>query len=187
MKYEIHTTVFASSVEKFKSDCMDLGIKAVLIDTQKGETQMMTSSRHENEDYPGTLEILNRGLAEKGYRVLRNKVEKFPEENPDNEFIYYESHMRLRLGKGTDTSTLKMVCKLRNFHFSRNLLKSSETHDYQMITYRDYERDLKKFNSRIEEMKKILDILNISYDKIEIEECIHDSRISMDDNWLEKA
>ena len=114
-------------------------------------------------------------------------MEKFPEENPDNEFIYYESHMRLRLGKGTDTSTLKMVCKLRNFHFSRNLLKSSETHDYQMITYRDYERDLKKFNSRIEEMKKILDILNISYDKIEIEECIHDSRISMDDNWLEKA
>jgi len=53
-----------------------------------------------------------------------------------------------------------------------------------MITYRDYVKDFNKFKNHINEMVKILDLNNIEYDKIEIEECIFDSKVEMDNRWL---
>jgi len=54
-----------------------------------------------------------------------------------------------------------------------------------MITRRVYGMSLNVFLAvDIESMKTCLDGLNIKYDKIEIEECIYDSNISIDKLWL---
>jgi hypothetical protein len=53
-----------------------------------------------------------------------------------------------------------------------------------MITYREYNTTLPKFVEIINAMSTKLKELDINCDKVEIEECIYDSNINVDNNWL---
>ena len=127
MKFEINVTVLTNNINQFKKDCEILKIKPILIDTLKNETQLMTSSKYDCEDYNKTLTTLKNQLTSMGYDVLRRKVEKFPDEIPNKDFLYYESHLRLKLKKDFNFENLKRICELRKFHISKiysNLLKN---------------------------------------------------------------
>lgn len=184
MIYELHITVNSKNIEQFKKDCSNINVKPIVIDTQKGEVQVMTSSQHNNNFYIETLNDIKNKLIGLRYDILRCKVEIKPENIKHHNFIYYESHLRLKLPKIFDSTLLKQKCKESKFHFSKNLFKSDIDYNYQMITYRDYKSSFFEFNNIINNMKTYLNINNIDFDKIEIEECILDTNTSVDKNWL---
>ena len=144
----------------------------------------MTSSKYNGDDYLNKIEIIRNYLTDKRYNVIREKVEIFPLEVRNKNFIYYESHLRLKLKKDFDRKILEKLCEINNFHSSKNLFKSDEEYNYQMITYRDYHSELCDFKLKIDRVVNELNRLNIAYDKIEIEECVYDSNISIDKKWL---
>jgi len=187
MLYEVHVTVNTDDIELFRSDCNKIGVKPILIETErKGlfNNQVMTSSKHTGDDFKPTLDLITSQLRDFGYEVLRKKIEILPEENKHDDFIYYESHMRLKLPKGFNRGLLLEFCRIHDFHLSKNLFKSCEGFDYQMMTYRDNSIDYEEFVKRIEHMKTVLRLHRIEFDKVEIEECIFDSNIFIDKNWI---
>jgi len=195
MKYEIHITVNTTDIEKFKSDCNFIGLKPIVIETQNKkcfDQQVMTSSKHHSEDYNQDLNRIVNDLCHMGYEIIRKKVEIEPERNgfgvgvKHETYLYYESHLRLRLPIGYDLTTFKEKITNKQWHFSKNLFKKDETYYYQMLTYRESKLDLIPFEHNISIMKLILDLEGICYDKIEIEECIYDTNINLDDSWLNK-
>lgn len=184
MLFEIHITIESNNIEQFKLDCKNLNVKPILIDTIKDTTQLMSSSKHNSANYKLVLDNLTNEFKSLGYNILRKKVEKFPNKTKDKDFIYYESHLRLKLPKQFNNSNLLNECNKLNFHVSKNLFKTSNEFDYQMITYRNYNLSFNKFNQQINKMKRFLTKENIDFDKIEIEECIFDSNEKIDKNWL---
>jgi len=187
MQYEIHVTVKTNDIEKFRFDCNKIGVKPILIETEKlGEfnNQVMTSSKYSGDDFKATLGLIEYQLKDLDYDILRRKVEILPSERKHDDFIYYESHLRLKLPKDFDREFLVELCRQEKFHLSKNLFKSCEGYNYQMITYRDYEASYSQFNKVIDNMKSILEFFQIEFDKVEIEECIFDSNIFIDRNWI---
>lgn len=185
MTYEIHLTVECDDIEKFKKDCFSLNVKPIIIDTTD-QKQIMTSSKYRNDIWEEELGRLSDRLEKLNYLILRKKVEIYPEKIPHKNFIYYESHFRLKLPKKYNTDQLKDLCESKNFHFSRNLLKSDTDFNYQMITFRSNSINLDEFIRVIKDMELILDSMEINYDKIEIEECIYDSNQIIDNMWINK-
>lgn len=187
MNYEIHITLKVSNIEEFKADCAIIGVKPIIIETQNGnefQNQIMTSSKHSGSHYLFNLNRIASGFED--YEILRKKVEIQPEEQKNSEHIYYESHLRLKLPKQFDYSIIKEICKNHNLHLSKNLFKTSEDFNWQMITYRGYDKSYTEFTNSIKKIKSDLDLLAIPYDKIEIEECIFDSNELIDKEWLKK-
>lgn len=184
MEIEIHITVESQGISKFVDDCYDIGVKPILIETENGVLvgqQVMTSSKTGNIN---DVEIIVNGLLNKGYNIVRVKVEKRPERIKDAQFLYYETHFRLKLPKLFDRSELIKLCKEQHFHLSKNLFKRDSDFDYQMITYRNSKLSFEEFESVIQKMKYELRWRDIYFDKIEMEECICDSNISVDKSWL---
>jgi hypothetical protein len=191
MHYEIHVTVETDNIDKFRQDCYDMSIKPIVIETYSEAhgtlelgSQVMTSSKYNGHSYNTNLETISNNLQDKGYKILRQKVEKFPNSKPDSSFIYYESHLRLKLPKNFNRDRLNMICKKAKLHLSKNLFKRDANYDYQMITYRTSNPDYKVFVDIIELIKLSFDANDIPYDKVEIEECIFDSNVSLDNRWL---
>jgi hypothetical protein len=193
MEYEIHVTVRSSNIDLFINDCKSINVKPIVIETEKDNffnNQVMTSSKHCGENCLEVLDKISSSLTCKGYEIIRKKIEIRPLEVKNDHFIYYESHLRLKLDKQFDCqftdvyTNLRKICKELNFHLSKNLFKKSPDFNYQMITYRDYKSTFIDFNQRINDMKDKLLELNINFDKVEIEECIFDSNVNVDNNWF---
>ncbi len=179
--YEFHVTVSTNNVEKFKTDCGEIGVKPIVIDTITADNQVMTSSV--SKDKSDIHKVVN-SLCEYGYTTLRIKIEKKPEERQDSDFIYYETHFRLRLPLGYDVTKLDQICNSFGLHRSKNLFKKSETCKFLMLTYRTTEMTLQEFNEYIDTVKFGLILSGLIYDKVEIEECIYDSNTSLDIQWM---
>ena len=187
MEYEIHVTVQTPHMLTFINDCHQMGVKPIVIETQKNDcfdNQVMTSSKHKGDDYMITLHSICDQLKEKGYHIIRQKVEIRPQVMKDPNHIYYESHLRLKLNRDFDRSILYDLCKQLDFHLSKNLFKKDTEFDYQMITYRKYNMSFDNFIMGIEKMKQKLIEINVIFDKVEIEECVYDSNVKVDANWI---
>lgn len=188
MHFEVHLTVNTTDVEKFIEDCKVIGVKPIVIEVENKELierQVMTSSKHIAPSFEDTLLKLSEELTDLNYTIIRQKVEIQPEfQNKHRDFVYYETHFRLKLPKEFNRTVLIELCRLHKFHLSKNLFKKSDTFDYQMITFRDNSINYAGFISGIEKMKTDLNSLNIEYDKVEIEECIFDTADSLDKNWV---
>lgn len=187
MKYEIHITCEVNDIQEFKTYCESIGVKAIVIETENTDAtqgyQVMTSSKHEGDDYLITVGGIAFKLANK-YKVLRKKVEIQPEEIKHPEHIYYESHLRLKLPLGFDFTPYNAFVKDCGFHLSKNIFKKDDTYYYQMITYRSKVLDYPSFLIVIRAMENSLNELNIVCDKVEIEECIYDTNEPIDYSWL---
>lgn len=188
MIFEIHVTVKTKDINQFKIDVTEMGLKPIIIETQRDKSldyQVMTSSKYNKLDWAFELNKICCDLFSKGYEIVRKKVEIVPEQWYDHELhIYYETHLRLKLPKEFDYTSLNELCKRRGFHLSKNLMKKSEDFNYQMITFRDYKMTQYAFFLAIKHMTSDLIDLSIDYDKVEFEECIYDSNESIDNNWL---
>lgn len=197
--YEIHVTVLsAPSVEKFKNDCEDIGVKAVVLDlhthTHGIINDVMTSSKitGDNRMVIDEVDRITYELEDKGYVVVRQKVETVPwhpntfaDRTEDN---YFESHIPVTIS--TDkVESLYWLCKQRHpgAHVSRNALKEfmNDTAIY-MVTLRHKDDDLSTFKARVERLK--IDIEEAGHQtsaKDIIEWAIYDNNIKHDSNWTE--
>ena len=110
MNYEVHVTLEVFNVTEFINDCNINGVKPVMIETQNyiGNIghQIMTSSKHSGDNYLDTLNKISL-LFEPKYKIIRKKVEIKPESLRNNNYIYYESHLRLKLPIGYNISEIK--------------------------------------------------------------------------------
>jgi hypothetical protein len=191
MQFEIHLTVETKDIEKFKLDCQKFGCKPIVIETQRNlefGTQVMTSDKYTGNSYE---RILNRTVSNfqgAGYKIIREKVEIFPQAQKHPNHLYYESHIRLTLPNDLPPHKLRQLknhCISDNWHYSKNLFKSSPDVNYQMITLRMYDATYELFSKAVEKMEFILDVvLQLTFDKVEIEECVHDTNASIDKSWL---
>ncbi len=190
MHFEIHLTVKEGDILQFREDCNELSIKPILIETENEKLygmQMMTSTSHYSDDYQEILSKEKNGLFSKGYEIIREKVEIKPEFFKNKDHIYFESHLRLQLPKNFKRKKIEEFCKINDLHLSKNLFKIDDDFDYQMITYRRHNSDIILFTIAVNQFESdLLKNFNIKCDKIEIEECIFDSNISIDKQWLTK-
>lgn len=189
--YEVHITVDAKlklMVTRFQETCAAIGVKSIVIETENaGEfhNQVMTSHSFKADNYVETMESVAKSLTEAGFTIIRKKVEMEPGDIKHPDHIYYESHLRLKLPLDYKLSDeTREFFKLSGFHLSKNVFKRSDTHYYQMITYRTNLMDVYSFRIVINIMKNTLADLGIECDKIEIEECIFDTNQNIDSTWL---
>ncbi len=201
--YEVHLTVSnVKDIEKFKEDCVSIGVKPILIHTQNKnhiDEQVMTSSKYIGNDWKVKICKLTEQLYKLGYEVIRQKVEIQPDPiNKHSEFIYYEIHIRLKFlldafksktlsNKIDYFMVLDNLCEKYNFHKSRNIFKADDQYFYQMITYRNVDINYQNFVCLINQVKDELDNNNFVFDKIEIEEAIFDSNVLIDNTWLKTS
>lgn len=189
MHYELHVTVTTTDIEKFKSDCYSIGVKPIVIETEnrdKLEYQVMTSSKYDNENYMFSLGTLVKELGLMGYTVIRQKVEIQPGETKHKDHIYYESHLRLKIPYFFDFNPYKAFFIKEGWHLSKNAFKKNENDYYQMLTYRTNTMELAEFTEKVKTLENYLGTFDIVYDKVEIEECVYDSNVSVDATWLAK-
>lgn len=187
MEFEIHLTVDCEKeyYNHFRNVCKKIGVKPIIIDTQNNDyNQIMTSSKHIDSNPIYFLNKISFFLKKEGFKILRKKVEKKPENIKDINFIYYESHLRLKLPLDFDLSKLNIFCSNFNLHKSKNLFKKESEIKYQMLTYRDFSINLDKFLLHIDNICLNLKRNDIIFDKVEVEECILDTNINIDKNWL---
>src|ERR1044072_5861098 len=117
MQFEIHLTVETKDIEKFKLDCQKFGCKPIVIETQRNlefGTQVMTSDKYTGNSYE---RILNRTVSNfqgAGYKIIREKVEIFPQAQKHPNHLYYESHIRLTLPNDLPDRKLR---QLKNHFF----------------------------------------------------------------------
>lgn len=185
MEYEIHITV--ENNDNFIKTCEEVGVKPIIIvvdETNKESNQVMTSSKYSGTSWREIMNSLTEKMVGNNQKVIRQKVEIFPQEKKFENHVYYESHIRLKLKKGYDRKPLLHVCSYMKFHISRNLFKKNDEFDWLMITSRQYNTNLSSFKSIINTMTGTLDNIKIEYDKVEIEECIFDSNENIDKEWL---
>lgn len=188
MLYEIHVTVETDNIEQFVLDCKQIGVKPIVIETERNNVfgkQVMTSSKHSGDSYKNTLTSICKQL-EVNYKIVRQKVEIFPEDTKHPDHIYYESHIRLKLKPGFDRTPIEDLCDMFGFHMSKNLFKKDDNFVYQMITYRSNgKKPIQQFDDVIDAMVWHLSSKKIEFDKVEIEECIFDTNVSIDNKWLD--
>jgi hypothetical protein len=127
LPFEIHVTVevdlhiengevvtnWYGSIEEFKEDCNEIGVKPIVIDLEINDgsilKDVMTSSKHFGDNrgaYEESERICNE-LRSRGYKVLRNKIESVPwhmqapliltmdKEIPNG--CYFESHIGITI------------------------------------------------------------------------------------------
>ena len=88
LPFEIHVTVeadsFLESISEFKEDCKDIGVKPIVIDLEINDgsilKDVMTSSKFfgDNRTAYEESERIVKSLRDKGYKVVRNKIESVP-------------------------------------------------------------------------------------------------------------
>lgn len=184
--FEEHITVKTNDIEQFKLDCKSLGIKPIVIHLQIDsgkEEQVMTSKCYKEDYYSFTPTIPDR-LRTLGYEIVREKYELNPFKYTDlSECCYLESHIRI---ENINIGGVDLLCNNYGLHKSKNAFKIVKGTKLVMLTLREYEIDLKKFTDIIEEIKWLLDVMGVKFDKVEIEACVSDTNTSVDDNWARK-
>ena len=100
---------------------------------------------------------------------------------------YYESHIECNILNETDEKMLDEICAMYNIHKSVNGFKFKNDIKTKMATLRMYNVTLTQFN------KKLDSVINcIEHNKLKIckkpnvEVCVYDSNVNLDDRWLDK-
>jgi hypothetical protein len=191
--FEIHLTVQTDNIEKFKSDCLLVGVKPLLIELQnqagkkKLQTDVMTAKSFKEGDWVVELDKMVADFDKLGYEVIRRKVEVDPNhygiESVTGDY-YYESHVRVETTH-KKLPVLAALSELNKFHLSRNKFKViNHKRWYQMATLRMYDRTLTEFKNTINDFLLDIGAHELKYDKIEVECAIYDSNVKHDNVWI---
>ncbi len=208
LPFEIHITVSpVKDIERFKKDCVSIGVKPILLNLQlkNNDTMkdLMTSSTFVggNRAVMNELNRIKASLLDLGYNVIRSKIETVPwhpmapihhtQDMPKG--CYYESHLGLLIDandydkvrhfvKHTSTNTLTKA-KLSN-----NAFKQYEEKIVVMLTLRNYDTYFDNFTHDIELWQAYLldSDFNVEIDKVIIEFAIYDTNIYHDAKWMEQ-
>ncbi len=201
LPFEIHVTVdvdleigegdvlnsWSGSISRFKEDCVEIGVKPIVIDLEINDgsilKDVMTSSKHfgDNRSAYEESERIVSELKDKGYKVVRNKIETVPwhpaaPQNKDKDHplfhgepipngCYFESHIGIIISpeEKEDLNELvdflnESICEFSGTaKLSRNFFKRSESGKFvNMLTYRSNMVTCKEFESEVRSIEKII-------------------------------
>jgi NTP pyrophosphatase (non-canonical NTP hydrolase) len=205
MPYEIHITVNTEDgidIQQYKEDCDEIGVKPIVLALQdqsavKVMNDVMTSSKFVGNNGEAFKEMtsISDALANKGYTVIRNKIEasywhpKAPFKQAGDtkmpEGCYFECHFNVEC---TDEklSVLSEIAKARKCHLSQNVFKVKEDGVFTiMMTYRSYTQMFEDFDEHLNSIKYDLNMFGFPLEKEIVEFCVYDSKITHDAKWLE--
>jgi len=185
-------------IDNFIVDCKELGVKPIVLDLENsGENVMkdiMTSSHFFGNNLEAYIESnrIKEHILEKGYEVLRVKIETVPwhpaapvtanDKMPKD--CYFEAHIGCIISL-EEKNKLQNLAKSFNAHLSKNTFKKIEDGKFvNMVTLRNYDCTCDWFTSEVERFKNLLNKENVLFEKVEIEFCIYDTKISHDYLWL---
>ncbi len=226
LPFEIHVTVevdlpiengevvtnWYGSIEEFKGDCKEIGVKPIVIDLEINDgsiiKDVMTSSKHfgDNRTAYEESERICSELRSKGYKVVRNKIESVPwhpaapvistgKEIPNG--CYFESHIGVVIKPEEKRALNYLVEKLNEnneemfdlsgtIKLSQNFFKKSKDGSkfVNMLTYRSNMCGSPKFKLEVEGIKHILDERGFDYEKVEVEYAVYDTNVTHDSKWI---
>lgn len=193
--YEVHITVAKDcSLDNLKHALRGSGTKPILIEFDKEIDHQLMTSYHARGDIDSVwlycTNMQNR-LKKLKINIDRVKIEFEPlsagMESVDGDMNYYESHIECNILNETDEKMLDEICAMYNIHKSVNGFKFKNGIKAKMATLRMYNVTLTQFN------KKLDNVLNcIAGHKLKIckkpnvEVCVYDSNVNLDDRWLNK-
>lgn len=203
LPYEIHVTVTgeggAVDLDRFREDCRAVGVKPLLIDmhNKTGGTVIMDTQTSSvvRGDNRSALDETNRiadGLAERGYTVLRKKIETVPwhpaaPQTPNMvmpESCYFEAHFNIEVTKYTHVDLIDIL-RETDVRLSRNAFKSLDDGRYiMMATLRRYDGTREKFENECVDVVELLTHAGFAVPKTITEFSIFDTKISHDAAWL---
>ena len=87
----------------------------------------------------------------------------------------------------TNIDNLNSISNEHKAHLSRNFFKNKGDGNYvQMLTLRNYKCIYDSFYEQVNNLSDSLKKNNISYEKVDIEYCLYDSKSSHDNAWFNK-
>lgn len=202
LPYEIHLTVQSAEVNSFKSICSKAGVKAVLLDLQNknGDLVMkdlMTSSTHIGSDSSVWEELrrIESFLHANNLKVIRRKIETVPWHPwaPCNSKAlkvilnnsYFESHLAIECTKTTQRKLQELAKELK-CHLSRNVFKRTDSDKFiLMLTYRRGDIPYEEFAALLQNIQNRLAESEFRVDKTIVEFALHDSKIEHDKEWID--
>ncbi len=219
LPFEIHVTIGIDEsdnldkvieIENFKSNCKEIGVKPIVIDLEINDgsilKDVMTSSKHfgDNRTAYEESERICQELRNKGYKVVRNKIETVPW-HPAAPVIstgkeiengcYFEAHIGVIINNDEKRSLNHFVNDfLMNDEnvelsgtakLSQNFFKKCDNGKFvNMLTYRSNKCGKIKFLTEIETIKYLLDEYCYEYEKVETEYAVYDTNVTHDSKWI---
>jgi len=197
LPFEIHVTVevengevvnnWYGTIEEFKEDCNEIGVKPIVIDLEINDgsilKDVMTSSKFfgDNRGAYEESERICKELRNRGYKVVRNKIETVPwhpavpqDKDKDHPLFhgepipngcYFESHIGIIISQEEKEDLNELVdflnesiCEFSGTaKLSRNFFKRSESGKFvNMLTYRSNMVTCKEFESEVRSIEKII-------------------------------
>lgn len=222
LPFEIHVTVeadsFLESISEFKEDCKDIGVKPIVIDLEINDgsilKDVMTSSKFfgDNRTAYEESERIVKSLRDKGYKVVRNKIESVPwhpaapqDKDKDHPLwhgdpipngCYFESHIGVSIypNQKEDLETF-IRSTLTNGHLielsgtaklSQNFFKKSNdgSRFVNMLTYRSNMCERPKFELEVKGIQQLLKEEGFDFEKVEVEYAVYDTNVTHDAKWI---
>lgn len=207
LPYEIHVTVQADAadIEAFKVACMETGVKPIFLDLELNDNQvmkdLMTSSvfMGNNGEAIREVERIAESLTNKGFKVVREKVETVPwhptapsKEHANPEMpkdCYFECHFGIKVNDSCRQELANLIDSIAvshgRLHLSKNIFKkSSDGYYIVMSTYRRYDGVYEDFQKTVDEIKQML-LPHFEVEKTIVEFSIWDTKVRHDQKWLE--
>jgi NTP pyrophosphatase (non-canonical NTP hydrolase) len=208
--YEIHITVQIAehndlcqklTIEGFKVDCLDIGVKPIVIDLQDGSGEnvmqdVMTSSKHfgDNNTVIEEVERITNALKQRCYKVVRQKVETVPwhpaaprDKNASAAMpkdCYFECHFAVVVQDIVDQK-LDRLAIANDLHKSRNIFKVYEDGTkIVMLTSRSYSGTYETFQKKIDAIKTVFAQYHYEIEKVIVEFSMYDTKVKHDDVWI---
>ena len=220
LPFEIHVTVdgdkskkenFHFEIDDFKEDCSIVGVKPIIIDLEINDgsiiKDVMTSSKFfgDNRGAYEESERIVKELRDRGYDVVRNKIESVPWHpaapvtSTGREIengCYFESHIGVTIlpNQKEDLETF-IRSTLTNGHLielsgtaklSQNFFKKSNDGNrfVNMLTYRSNMCGRPKFTLEVDGIKHLLKEEGFDFEKVEVEYAVYDTNVTHDAKWI---
>lgn len=199
--FEIHVTVqsFIETDEFFRDLCAEIGVKPIILELEnKGQNVMhdvMTSSHFFGTNTGAYHECLRieSFLLKNGFKVVRKKIETVPwhpaapvgdADMPKD--CYFEAHIGCIINE-EQKPRLQELAEINNAHLSRNYFKKLDNGMFvNMLTLRWYDCNYEKVKHDVQRTKLHLTRNGMEYEKVIVEFCLYDTKVSHDFKWLEK-
>ena len=204
LPFEIHVTVRIQEsneicqklqIENFKSSCLDIGVKSIVIELQNNEGEsimqdIMTSSKHFGDNTSAMAEVdrIVKKLQHHCFDVVRAKIETVPwhpaaprrgKSNIMPADCYFECHFAVFIDETKDNSALNQIASYNGMHKSRNIFKKNDNGTSTvMLTSRQYDGTYEDFQEKIELAKKTFADNGFDIEKVIVEFSVYTSYIS---------
>lgn len=199
--HELHLTVSdVKDLEKFKSDCASIGVKAIVLalHVNSGDDikDIMTSQVVMGSTTQAftAMTLTKARLIKMGYNVVRCKIESSPwhpsvptasNNLPHVQHGYFEAHLEVTVYDDDSVRNLQMLKDIvgGTAHISSNAFKVCDGYSTVMVTIRRNSGTLERFELELSMLLESLSCFDVR-DKVITEYALYDTNVNHDAEWL---